>query len=126
MVSKVQPESRLISRRTGLAGGIQRHLFISIVLICAIGGVTSRVYAGPVPVSVIPSSGSGNSQTFKFTYSHQNGFAAITSASVIINNVLSDTNGCYVYYRRASNAVYLAGDKYSWAGPLILGQDLAM
>jgi hypothetical protein len=124
MSSKVQPESRLISRHTGLARSIQRPLFISVVLICAIGAVTSKVYAGPVPVSVTPSSGSGQSQTFKFTYSHQNGFAAITSVSLIINSSLSTNRGCYLYYARASNTLWM-GEEGGWSGPLILGQSLS-
>ena len=126
MASKVQPERRSIFHRTGFTRHIQRHLFVTIVLICATAGLTSRVYAGPAPVSVTPSSGSGASQTFKFTYSHPNGFAAITSVSLIINSVLSDTHACYLYYNRASNSLYLAGDysgKHGWIGPMILGKD---
>ena len=119
MASKVQPERRSIFHRTGLTRHIQLHLFITIGLICATGGLTSRVYAGPAPVSVTPSSGSGASQTFKFTYTHPNGFAAITSVSLIINDSLSANRACYVYYNRASNSLWMGWEGGGWAGPLI-------
>jgi hypothetical protein len=121
MASKVQPESASIFRRTGLCR-IQRHIFIASVLICATAGLASRLYAGPAPVSVTPSSGSGPSQTFNFAYSHPNGFAAITSASLIINNSLSANLACYIYYNRASNSLWMGWEGGGWAGPLILGQ----
>jgi hypothetical protein len=104
--------------------GVQRCLFLTAILVWSIAGAAPRVYAGPLPVSATPNSGSGKSQTFKFTYSHQNGFAAITSVSLIINNVLSANRACYLYYARASNTLWM-GEEGGWSGPLILGQSFS-
>jgi hypothetical protein len=77
----------------------------------------------PAAVSVTPASGSGTSQTFTFVYSDPRGFAAISTVSVIINGTLSAANGCYLYYTRAANAMYLSNDAASaWLSALTPGQ----
>ena len=87
------------------------------------GGTWTVPVAGPLPVSVTPSSGSGTSQTFAFVFSDSQGYTALNTASVVINSSTSGTSSCYLYYVRASNAIYLANDAGSaWMTPLTVGQ----
>lgn len=86
-------------------------------------GTWSTAAGPPSAVSVTPGSGTGTSQTFSFVYSDPRGYAAISSASIVINGSLYVVNSCYVYYLRASNAVYLANDAgTAWLGPVSPGQ----
>jgi hypothetical protein len=69
--------------------------------------------ASPVPpeaVSAAPSSGSGLSQTFAFTFSDPNGHADIYSARVLIHPQVQGANSCYLYYTRTDNKLYLHDD----------------
>jgi hypothetical protein len=76
----------------------------------------------PVAISVTPSSGSGGNQTFAFAFSDAKGQAAISTASIIINGSLSGLNGCYLYYSRPANALYLANDGgTSWIASKTVG-----
>ena len=81
------------------------------------------VAAAVGPVSVTPASGSGSSQTFGFVFSDPQGYAAISTVSVIINSSLTGASGCYLLYYRASNVLYLANDaSTAWLTPVTLGQ----
>jgi hypothetical protein len=76
----------------------------------------------PTVVSVNPNSGSGSSRTFSFVYSDPNGYTDLPWVQVNINQVLSPTNGCYLHYERASNALWVLNDSATaWLGPVILG-----
>ena len=73
-------------------------------------------------VGVAPSSGSGTSQTFTFTFADTKGYTAIASAQFIVNNPLSVSNGCYVYLNRAAGLLYLMNNAAtSWQGPITIG-----
>jgi Beta-propeller repeat len=75
------------------------------------------------PVSVTPASGSGDSQTFAFLFNDPQGYAGISTASMIINSSISGAASCYLYYVRASNAIYLANDAgTAWMTGLTPGQ----
>jgi hypothetical protein len=75
------------------------------------------------PVSVTPNSGSGSSQTFAFLFLDPQGYAAISSVSMIVNSSLSGAGGCYILYYRGSNLLYLANDaSTAWLAPITLGQ----
>lgn len=63
------------------------------------------------PVS--PSSGSGMNQTFAFTFSDPQGYAALTGGTVIINSKLAWANACWVYFDRKANRIWLASDNTS-------------
>jgi hypothetical protein len=76
----------------------------------------------PVPVSVTPNKGSGLTHTFAFTFSDANGADDIQWAELDINSKLVTSTACYLYYARASNALYLANDAGAWQGPLIIGK----
>jgi hypothetical protein len=75
----------------------------------------------PAPVSVTPNTGSGSPETFAFEFSDGNGAADIASAQIDISAQLSATNACYLYYSRASNALYLANNAGAWQGPVTVG-----
>jgi hypothetical protein len=78
----------------------------------------------PQAVSVTPASGTGTRQTFSFVFMDPKGYAAIRSALMLINGTLSVSSGCYLYYARASNTIYLTNDAgTAWqATPVTLGQ----
>jgi Abnormal spindle-like microcephaly-assoc'd, ASPM-SPD-2-Hydin len=62
----------------------------------------------PVPVSVVPGSGSGSSATFTATFSDTQGAANIKLAYLLLNGGLSGVNGCAVMY--ATGHFYLLND----------------
>ena len=75
------------------------------------------------PVSVTPASGSGASQTFSFLYNDPQGYAGISTVSMIISSSTSGAASCYLYYVRASNTIYLANDAgTAWMTGLTPGQ----
>jgi hypothetical protein len=91
---------------------------------------TWTVPGGSLPsavLSVAPSSGSGSLQTFSFTFFDPNGFADIFSAPVLVHSSLSAASGCFLYYHRESNDVWLQNDSGSgWIGPSLLGSGAAL
>ena len=94
----------------------------SAVLVLA-GLATPSVRAQwPSVLPMSPSSGSGTSQTFQFAYSDPQGYADIRYVEMLINTSLQAAQGCYMYYDRASNVIYLSADSGSgWVGSASLG-----
>ncbi len=76
---------------------------------------------GPAaPVSVTPSSGSGLTQTFAFTFSVPNG---LTTANVLINTATSGLNSCWFNYNSPANSLSLASDDTSaWSSATVGSQ----
>jgi hypothetical protein len=64
----------------------------------------------PASVSVTAASGTGPSQTFTYVFSDPNGFADISSAQIVVNNALNPANGCFLFFARAANAIWLTND----------------
>ena len=83
------------------------------------------VYApDPTVMSVAPTSGSGLTQKFSFSYSHGGaaGAADIQYADMLISSGMSFTNACSTMYYPSTNALYLANDAYTaWLGPITPG-----
>src|SRR5689334_5380210 len=78
-------------------------------------------------ISVTPSAGSGSFQTFSFTFFDPNGFADIFSATVLVHSGPTAASGCFLYYHRGINAVWLQNDSGSdWIGPSLLGSGAAL
>src|SRR5579883_261171 len=76
----------------------------------------------PQPVSVLPSSGSGSTQTFSFLFTDLNGASDLTVAQVAFNSVFSGAGACYINIDPVHNLLWLANDTLTaWAGPLITG-----
>jgi len=76
----------------------------------------------PSAVSVTPNAGSGSSQTFSYVFSDPNGYADVSTAQMMINSTLSVAGGCWMYYSRASNQVWLMNNAgTAWLGPVTLG-----
>ena len=72
---------------------------------------------GAVPSDVSPSSGSGSTQTFSFTFDAPNGFASLTVVDVLINNFLDGIGACYVAYVPSSGSLLLVDDAGDAGGP---------
>ena len=85
------------------------------------GGSSGSSSSPPSPVSVTPNSGSGSSQTFAFAFSDSSGTSDIASTQMVINSALAAAGSCYLYYARATNAIYLATDGGAWQGFLTVG-----
>ena len=83
--------------------------------------VSARVNSAPATVSVTPASGSGATQSFAFLYSDPDGFADITFVNILVNNVFSGVNGCWLYYDRSSNTLWLSSNDTSAWNPIVLG-----
>jgi len=76
----------------------------------------------PFPVSVTPSSGSGQSQTFAYVISDGDGATDIVSASFLINSSTSWPNGCALLFSRSRNEISLLSDSgTTYSGPIALG-----
>jgi len=77
----------------------------------------------PEAVSVAPSSGSGSSQTFQFTYSDGNGYQQMGWAYAMIQSSISQAGACYAYYYASGNSLWLRNDEgTAWLGPITPGQ----
>ena len=77
----------------------------------------------PTADSVTPSSGTGSTQTFVFQFSDPAGYAAISSSQILISSVMSVAGGCYLFYYRPNNAIYLTNDPgTAWQTPVTPGQ----
>ena len=61
-------------------------------------------------VSVLPNSGSGNTQTFSFQFSDQAGANDLSTVSVLFNSSPSTFSACSVTYDRARNTLSLLTD----------------
>src|SRR5207247_10252404 len=75
----------------------------------------------PTAVSVTPS-GSGSSQTFSFVFSDPNGFTDLSTNYLGFNSTFTFAGGCFAYYDRGANAVWLLNDAANgWLGPVSHG-----
>jgi hypothetical protein len=73
----------------------------------------------PAPVSVTPSSGSGNAQTFIAVVSDPNGYSDIDLVNFLIGVQTDGTSACFVSYSRSSGKLSLASDSATaWTGLL--------
>lgn len=85
-------------------------------------GVISASPQPPAALSVTPADGSGPGAVFHFSIWDPNGYADVRLGLVVINQALSASNSCYLYYDRGQQAVWLSNDAGSaWFGPAKLG-----
>jgi len=76
----------------------------------------------PEGVSVTPSSGSGNSQTFRFLFRDYDGVADLQWVYALLDTAISGANACYLRYRRSDNTLWLRNDaNNNWLGPVTVG-----
>jgi hypothetical protein len=72
--------------------------------------------APPVPGTVTPASGTGLSATFSARYTDANGATDIVGAYLMVHTQVRPDAGCFVYYHRPGNTVYLLNDAgVSWS-----------
>src|SRR5262249_5603472 len=67
-------------------------------------------YAAPSTDSVLPSSGSGTTQTFTFSYSDSTGAASLSEVYGLFNWTLSNWSACEFLYSAPLNRIYLIND----------------
>jgi RHS repeat-associated protein len=75
----------------------------------------------PVLVSVSPTGGTGLTTTFSYTASSANGGSYIMQMHTLVNSSFTNSGGCYVYFDRAGNYVYLLDDSGGWTQYAYLG-----
>ena len=76
----------------------------------------------PTVVSVSPSSGSGTSQTFAFTFADSSGANNISVVQTLVNSLLTGVAGCYVWVNVAGPGLYLLNDSATaFLGPIAPG-----
>ena len=74
-------------------------------------------------VSASPVGGTGNNQTFTFTYSDSVAAAELATAYVVFNSSVTSINGCYVVYDVAGNKVNMYDDSgYNLLTAVTVGQ----
>ncbi len=82
----------------------------------ALGGWTIPASTSLGGIAATPSSGTGANQTFTFVFSDPNGYQSLSGVHVIVNSLISGTNGCWLYYDTPSNSLWLASDDVaSWS-----------
>lgn len=81
------------------------------------------VETAPAAVSVAPTSGSGLTQPFTWTFSSPSGTGNISSMQLLFNTSVSGPNACWIYYSVGSNLLYLSDNNGStWLGGIVAGQ----
>ena len=78
----------------------------------------------PQLISLNPSSGSGQSQTFALTVSDPAGAADIGSMNLLINSSLDGSSGCWIYFDHP-NARFTLYSNGNWTGPASTGGTLS-
>ena len=107
-----------ITRLATNANGLGLYLLLATCLGIAQTAPTSAGYAPPPG-----SNGSGLGGVFSFSATDPDGAADINTIIVVANSVLSGWGGCYFFYDRPSNQVYLSsasGANETWS-PIALG-----
>ena len=88
------------------------------------GWLTTGTWTVPSlgPPAVIPSSGSGFSQTFAVTVADSSGPSNLSTIYFLVNSALDGPSSCYVEFNSAANTFRLLNDAGTdWLGPIILG-----
>lgn len=76
----------------------------------------------PEGVSVTPSSGAANSQTFRYLFRDWDGAADLQWVYALFDTAISGANACYLRYRRSDNTLWLRNDaNNNWLGPVTAG-----
>jgi hypothetical protein len=75
----------------------------------------------PTANSLSPTSGGAFAQTFTAQYSDPNGAMDLWAVHLLVNTAITGANGCYLYYDRPTNGLYLMNDTGNWTGPLTPG-----
>jgi hypothetical protein len=88
----------VLYRSTDLAGNVEAWKTIAFT-------IASGTNAPGITVN--PSSGSGSSHTFVFTYSMAN----LEQEHLLFNSSLNGVGACYLYYDQSSQKLYLANDQ---------------
>jgi hypothetical protein len=101
--------------KQSFSGG--KEVYASAYSTAGLHTILKRVGSLTVPrqawVGVSPGAGEGSSQTFTLGLTHIASHSAITAGALLINSVFNGAGGCYVYFDRAANQVFLVNDSAS-------------
>ncbi len=64
----------------------------------------------PTADAASPNNGAGSSQTLTVRFSSASGYTNLNTVYVLLNNTLSGSAGCWVYYQLAGNSLYVVND----------------
>jgi hypothetical protein len=110
-----------LSFKQGFAGTKNFYMYASDYASLASGwtqkatwDTTATPPAPPVVNSVTPNSGSGTSVTFQLNVSDANGASDISAVLLLVNDSITDVNGCYVWYTLASKAYLFRDTDRAW------------
>lgn len=87
-------------------------------------GTWSVPSTGQIPrvMSVAPANGSGSAGTFRISSVKNDGLANTKWIQLIINNTLSASYACHIYYDQLSNSILLNNDTATnWVGSGVIG-----
>lgn len=87
--------------------------FLITALTLSLSG--SLYAAAPQLVSLTPSSGAGQSQTFTLTASDSDGASDISSMSLMVNSVFDGQTGCWLNWVNENQQAFFNTDGYNWA-----------
>ncbi|MEZ5400064.1 MAG: matrixin family metalloprotease [Bryobacteraceae bacterium] len=68
-------------------------------------------------VAAAPAAGGSTTQTFSFTFSHDQGAARLDVMNILINNAVDGRSACYLAFVRSSSTLYLVNDSGDAGGP---------
>ncbi|PWT99084.1 MAG: hypothetical protein C5B51_27920 [Terriglobia bacterium] len=92
-----------------------------------VGTWTVTAATSPGIVGVVPSSGSGSSQTFAVTGSDTGGASLINQMVFLVNTGVTGANGCWVLYTRSGNTLQLGNDAgNAFSSPFALGANTTL
>jgi hypothetical protein len=100
--------SLAISFSVSFAG--PQNIYVNTVNTSGLAGTAQQIGTWTVPgvsITVNPSSGSGLTQQFTFTYTRPN----LAQEHLLFNSSLSGAGACYLYYAQASQMFYMANDQ---------------
>ena len=114
-----------LSFQPGFAGTKVVYGYASTIAGINSGWASLGTWTIPSPqptISVVPTSGSGNSQTFSFVYSDPNGASDLASANMLINSAFNGVSSCFLQVSTAHNFVWMTDDAATtWGNGISLG-----
>jgi len=103
---------------SGDASGSAVPLMVSMSVAHSVTANFAILTAGvPAVTGTLPTSGSGMSQSFTFTYSDSAGAQNLSVVNVLINKVLDGRNACYLAYVVSTSTLVLVDDAGDAGGP---------
>jgi len=113
-----------LSFAPSFAGAKNIYAFAFDNAFASVGWLITGTWTVPTsgPPTVVPTTGSGSSQTFAVTVDDASGAADISLVYFLINSSLTAPSSCYVEFNNSARAFRLLDDAGAdWLGPITLG-----